>query len=550
MSEVEHCDVLCVGSGAGGLSAAIAAGHLGASVTVVEAADRLGGAAAYSGGQVWVGNTDRAKEAGIEDSEEDVGRYLEWLSEGRAEASLRDVYVSRGAEAIRFLRRCGVPLGVVSGMPDYYFPAAPGSKAEGRIHEIEPWDERGLGELADLVATSPYGAGWLSTQDRVDCGGQAPTSELEERRRVHVERGERCGGPGLAAALAASAAAAGAAFHTRTRAIRLLVDGDRVSGAIVTDAGGEREIRAAAGVILATGGYDWDVRRMEDLDRLPRVHSMAPATTRGDHFDLAEPLGGALAVVRQPHTSGTVFGTHTPGEDSEGRPVFRYFTPGLPHSIVVNSTGRRFADDSFHMTLVAGIAAESGGAAPNWPAWVITDQSYHDKYPFGAIAPGAAVPDGISETASDLAGLAADAGIDPEGLVDEVHRFNGFCDRGEDADFGRGSLPYTLALHGDRRMPNRNLGAILKPPFRAFPLSRVGVNCPAAGLVTGPDGAVHDREGEEIPGLYAAGNCSAQLDIGAGYNSGMGNQRGLLYGYLAASALSGSSSAQIERNPR
>jgi hypothetical protein len=195
------------------------------------------------------------------------------------------------------------------------------------------------------------------------------------------------------------------------------------------------------------------------------------------------------------------------------------------------------------MTLVAGLAEEADGRATNWPAWVVTDQSYHDKYPFGALAPGSPIPDGMAVSAASPEELGRAAGIDPGALAAEVRRFNEFCASGEDADFGRGSLPYTLALHGDSRMPNPNLGPLEKPPFRAFPLTRVGVNCPAAGLVTGPTGAVRNRDGEDIDGLFAAGNCSAQLDIGAGYNSGMGNQRGLLYGYLAATTLTQIASA-------
>lgn len=110
---MQTCDVLVIGSGAGGLSAAIAAGHSGADVIVVEAANKIGGATAYSGGQVWAGLTDPAREAGIEDSRSDVQAYLEWLSEGSAEPALRDVFIDRGPEAIRFLRDQGVPLTVV-----------------------------------------------------------------------------------------------------------------------------------------------------------------------------------------------------------------------------------------------------------------------------------------------------------------------------------------------------------------------------------------------------------------------------------------------------
>ncbi|MFC9835522.1 FAD-dependent oxidoreductase [Rhodococcus sp. NPDC127530] len=538
MAQIESCDVLVIGAGAGGLAAAIAAAHSGANVIVAEGADKIGGAAAYSGGQVWVGLSDPAAEAGIADSRADVESYLEWLSEGGADPALRQVYIDRGPEAIRFLRERGVPLTVARHSPDYYYPVAPGSKPEGRIHEIEPWDQRQLGALIDRVATSPYGAGWLSTQDRVECGGQAPTPELEVRRLRHMKRGERCGGPGLAAALAKSAADHGATFFTSTRAVRLLSGSGRVTGAIVRDASGEREIQARFGVIIATGGYDWNAEKQWELDKISGLKSMAPITTRGDHFKLTREFSAAVAVVRQPHTSGAVFGTHTPGEYRDGEPVFRYFTPGLPHSIVVNAAGRRFADDAFHMSLVEGVSGGRANGRHNWPAWVIVDQAYLDKYPVGAIAPGGPIPAGMAIFGDTIEEMARAAGIDGDGLAAELRRFNEFAATGVDRDFGRGTLPYTRALHGDPRMPNPNLGALAEPPFAAFPLTRVGVNCPAAGLVTGINGEVRDEAGRLIPGLYAAGNCSAQLDIGVGYNSGMGNQRGLLYGYLAATAIS------------
>ncbi len=537
MADAVSCDVLVIGSGAGGLSAAITAGYAGADVVVAETAEKIGGTTAYSGGHLWVGLTDQAARAGVDDSATDVNAYLEYLSEGRADPSLREVFVSQGPDAIRFLGERGVPIMLVRGAPDYFYPVAPGAKPEGRIHEIEPWDERQLGDLLDRVATSPYGAGWISTQDRVDAGSQAPTAELTARRNRHFERGERCAGPGLSGALVHAASLNGASFSTGARVVRLHWDGSRVSGATIREQGREREIAVRRGVILATGGYDWNPERLSALDQVHDLESMAPDTTRGDHFDLTEPLGAAIAIMRQPHTSGAVFGTRTPGEQIDGRPAVRSYTPGLPHSIVVNSLGRRFADDAFHVSLIGGVVGGPDRMTPNWPIWVIADQQYIDKYGIGAVGPGKPVPDGMAQVASTLEELASAAGIDTTGLIDEVGRFNRFSELGRDEDFGRGSRPYTRVLRGDPRMPNPNLGALESPPYYAFPLSRVGVNCPAAGLVTGREGEVLDGSGTAIPGLYAVGNCSAQRDIGAGYNSGIGNQRGLLYGYLAANAL-------------
>lgn len=536
MAEAETCDVLCVGSGAGGLAAAITAGDAGARVVVVEKAGTLGGSTAYSGGQIWAGPTHLAAEAGIEDSAEDVSSYLEFLGEGTSDPDMRQAFVAGAAEAVRFICEKGVPLTVVRGLPDYFYPDAPGSKAEGRIHEVAPFEERRLGALVDRVAVSPYGTGWVTSQDRVDCGGQAPNPEIAERRRGHVERGERCAGAGLAAALVKAAADCDAEFHTGASAVRLATDGERVVGAFVRDGEGERKIVADRGVVLATGGYDWNETILQDLEQLGGIGSMAPPSIEGDHVALAGALGARIAVPRPPHASGVAFGFHTPGEIHDGRPAYRFFTPGLPHSIIVNAAGRRFADDSFHPDLIAAMSREDGmrRGPVNWPAWLIVDQSYRDKYQLGAVPPGAELPDGLAISAPTVAGLAEAVGIDRDGLVAEVERFNGFCAGGHDADFGRGAIPYTRVLNGDARMPNPNLGPLDRSPYLAVELSRVGFNLPAGGLATDGRGAVRSLRGETIPGLFAAGNAAAQLDVGAGYNSGIGIQRGLLYGFLAA----------------
>ncbi len=537
MTDDEVCDVLCVGSGAGGLAAAIAAGHAGAEVIVVEKAAKLGGATAYSGGQIWAGATHVARAAGIVDSAADTTAYLDFLGEGLADANLRDVFVSRSPEALEFLTGQGVPLTVVRGLPDYYFPLAPGSKPEGRIHEIEPWPAGRLGSWADRVALSPYGSGWVTSRERVDAGGQAPSAEIAARRAKHLERGERCAGAGLAAALVHAAFANHVTFRTDTRAVELIADTNGVTGLVVEDGQGRRRIRARGGVVLATGGYDWHPDFMRRWDQVTQSESMAPRTIEGDHLTMAVAVDAAIVAARRPDTSGVLFGMHTSGDLVDGHPAFRYFVPGLPHSVVVNAAGRRFADDAFHPSLVAGIAEQRGGTQPNWPAWLIVDQAYVDKYGLGALPPGSDIPPAMATQGASPEKLAAAAGIDLKGLPAEIAAFNCSCAAGADNDFQRGTRPYTRILNGDARMPNPNLGALHVPPFYAVPLTRIALNGPSAGLLVDADSQVLSIAGAAVPGLYAAGNAAAQVDIGPGYNSGIGNQRGLLQGYLAALAI-------------
>jgi 3-oxosteroid 1-dehydrogenase len=168
---------------------------------------------------------------------------------------------------------------------------------------------------------------------------------------------------------------------------------------------------------------------------------------------------------------------------------------------------------------------------------LIVDQNYRDKYMLGSVAPGQPLPDGMAVAGGTLREIAETVGIDAAGLEETVARFNGFCASGVDEDFGRGSMGYGSQMFGDRRMPNPNLGPIDKPPYVAIKLTRIAMNTPAAGLRIDGDGAVQSVRGDTIPGLYAAGNAAAQLDIGAAYNSGMGNMRALLYGYIAAKAI-------------
>jgi 3-oxosteroid 1-dehydrogenase len=157
-----------------------------------------------------------------------------------------------------------------------------------------------------------------------------------------------------------------------------------------------------------------------------------------------------------------------------------------------------------------------------------------DKYGMLPAWPGQPLPEGLAVRAESLATLAQQVGIDPVGLEATVSRFNGFCATSVDLDFGRGTVPWGRLMTGDPRLPNPNLGKLETPPYYAVKLERVTMGVPTAGLAIDTAGRVLRPNGEAVSGLYAAGNSAAWLDIGGGYNSGIANTRGMLYGYLAA----------------
>ena len=181
--------------------------------------------------------------------------------------------------------------------------------------------------------------------------------------------------------------------------------------------------------------------------------------------------------------------------------------PGLPHSLVVNRAGKRFGDEAFFHSYVAAMYTFDGSRQqfPNWPAWLVFDEDFREKYPIGPIA-GAPLPPGMAMTADSLEELAKLIGVEGDGLVATVDRFNSFCETGVDEDFGRGR-PWSRTCLGDPAMtPNPNLGPVAEAPFYAITLGRVGTGLASAGLHTTPTAQVVDVDGSPIPGLYAVGN--------------------------------------------
>jgi 3-oxosteroid 1-dehydrogenase len=525
-------DVVCVWSGAGGMGAALAAAAAGASVLVIEKGPRLGGTTAYSNGEIWVGANDLAKEAGMPDSPEETRKYLDYLSEGVASPQMRDNFIERSREALRFLRGCGVELQVVHGLADYYFGEVPGAVSEGRYLEAAPFEQKQLGELADLVLISPHETSWVTNDETVATAGEP--IETMKLAAGHQERGELCGGAALIASLMKAGAERGVEFRTSSSAIRLITDDGRVTGVRVRGPSGDYVVRARRGVVLATGSYDHNDTFLKAFELHDDIKGLAPTTVTGDHIVLAGQVGAAVVKTRLPHVSPMFLGFHTPGNEDNGVPKYRYSMTSMAHSIIVNRRGLRYSQTWLAPHISTAInQTDENGETPNWPTWQILDQNFRDKFPLGDVPPGADLPEGMAATANTIRGLAEIAGIDPDGLEYTVDRWNKFCDRGVDEDFNRGTSPFEKAFFGGE------LGRIDRPPFVAVKQSRVSANIGSAGLHINTDAQAIRLTGEPIPGLFVTGMSAATTDIGARYQSGTGISRGITYGYVAAQKMLG-----------
>ncbi|MDR2280251.1 MAG: FAD-dependent oxidoreductase, partial [Gordonia sp. (in: high G+C Gram-positive bacteria)] len=147
-------DVIVVGSGAGGLTAALAAADRGLSTLIIEKADVYGGSTALSGGGVWIPNSPQLGRIGIVDSRESVRGYLDSIVGDHVPSANLDAFIDEGPKMMAFLDRSPhLKFQWCTGYSDYH-PENPGGRPEGRSVEPLPFDIRALGEDADLLRSA------------------------------------------------------------------------------------------------------------------------------------------------------------------------------------------------------------------------------------------------------------------------------------------------------------------------------------------------------------------------------------------------------------
>jgi 3-oxosteroid 1-dehydrogenase len=249
-----------------------------------------------------------------------------------------------------------------------------------------------------------------------------------------------------------------------------------------------------------------------------------------------------------------MLGFHVPGEEQEeGVPLWRGALPflGLPHTIVVNRAGKRFSDEAFYRSVYSALDIIDGGTQthPNFPCWAVFDSQAREKYPFGSVMPGQPLPEAMSVKADSITELALKIGVDAQGLANTISTFNGYCQRGDDPEFRRGTRPWGATMCGDAaQKPNANLGPLLKAPFYAVQLHRMaGGGIASTGLLADHHCRAIDWNNQPIEGLYVAGNSMARMDNGAVMQSGITNARGLTHGYLAGRHAAGKPSDLLQK---
>lgn len=540
MSETVHVDAAIVGSGIGGISAAIAAHELGLRAVVVEKGELVGGASAASGGQVWVGANHVMERLGLEDSVEDTLRYVTELA--RVDDAIFEPAVARQwVESARVVVRRLEELGVIewetiAGYHDYYWPSVPGSRADGRYLTGALFAGQRLAAERKRLMPAPSWPVGVTYREMFEWGGQVSRTHWDwDIVRQRQEDDMLTFGQGIMASLIASALERGIEIRSSHEVTELLTDGDTVVGVRCSTPDGEFDLLGP--VILATGAHDWS-DDAEQYTLIPRedAGSVAPMTLTGDGIALGSAVGADVLSVAS-WAAPVVPGYQLPHPEFPGDTGFRMcWEQSMPHSFLVNRRGERFCDDAFHPAVArATLTRDEHGELPNLPFFMIWDDEHHRRYGLGPALPGEPYPEGLVTTAPALGELARLLDIDAEELEATAERFNRSAAEGLDPDFGRGANRATEKFRGDTSHPvNPNVAPVSTPPFHGMRMKLVSTGITAAGVRSGLHGRALRADGTEIRGLYAVGECSARTAGGGGYNSGYSLSRAMTFGWLAA----------------
>ncbi|MEM1434587.1 MAG: FAD-dependent oxidoreductase [Pseudomonadota bacterium] len=530
-------DVVILGAGASGLCAALTAYEQGAEVLLLEKSDLVGGTAAISGGVIWAPDNPVMRRAGLSDSAAAARAYFESLAPGQLDPPVLDAFLDHCSETLAFLEReAPLEFSLLEGYPDYYLDRPGALEGGGRALDNGLFSFLELGEWRERVRHngSPYPLMLRETP----LGGATGAVDPQELAR-RVANDERGFGQALIGGLLKACLDRGIEPQLETDVLRLHRSGDRIAGVVIRADDGEQVIHARHGVLICTGGFEWNEQLRTTFLKGPLTHPASPPTNQGDGLKLAMEAGAQLGNMTSAWWAPTLA---IPDDEWFGE---QRATPVLlertaPHSIIVNRAGKRFCNEAANYSALAGAfhyQDPNAYATVNLPCWVLFDAQYRERYPVGPLQPGEPLPDWI-HTAPTLSALAQALGIDGAALENTVRQFNADVAAGADTQFQRGASPYDR-FYGDRSRPGAaaTLGPLEQAPFFAIEL-KIGALGTNGGPRTDAEGRVLNQQGAVIPGLYAAGNAMAgptgPVYAGAGGTLGPALTSGYLCGRAAA----------------
>ncbi|NHO66671.1 FAD-dependent oxidoreductase [Aestuariicella hydrocarbonica] len=555
ITETLETDVVVIGSGGAGMTAACVAALHGMDVLLTEKTEYFGGTTAWSGGGIWVPGNSLAKAQGIADDKALARQYICDSIGDSVRTDLVDAFLEQAPAMVDFLRaNTAVDFTLQEGFADWH-PEVAGFTPSGRLLSPQEFNGLVLGEhfarlrppLQEFNAPGGFMVG-LGDMPHIANARKSLKSfwyllKLLLRFGVDKLRYGRSTrltmGNALAARLCKSCVDAGVNLWNNAPMRQLLIEGGVVRGVIIDHGGELLTVRARRGVIMATGGFSANEEMRRDYIPFADQHvSLVPEGNTGDGIQAGLDQGGRFDGDNISN-AGWVVVSLLPQPDGSLRKFPHLFLDrGKPGCIAVNQQGQRFGNES------ATNLVEPMHRTGSVPAYLLCDHNFIKKYGLGLVRPGGIglnnmLEQGYLAHAETLDDLARQLGIDPDALVCTIGQFNTMAARGEDTDFGRGSFPADVSMGDVSHTPNPCLGPILTPPFYAVTIFP-GDSTTTVGLRVDAKARVLDANDNPIPGLQAIGLDMNSLWRGKAPGNGANNTLSLTFGYVAARALADS----------
>lgn len=547
-------DVIVVGSGGAGMTAATVAARLGLEVLLIEKTPYFGGTTALSGGGIWVPCSPQAQAAGVADDAELALTYVREVVGPTLREDLARAFLANAPKMVDYLQsNTTVQFALQPGFADWH-PQAHGFSASGRLLTPVDYDGRELGPmfqllrppltefnapggmmigLGDMAHATRFTKSFASFAHMARLAGRYAVDRLRYPRGTRLTMGNA-----LAARLLKSAADAGVELWRNAPMERLIVEDGAVRGAMVQRNGRTVPVRARRGVVLASGGFSANAQMRREYIPFAEHHvSIVPEGNTGDGLNQALQLGAQFDGENLSNAGWVVVSVHRRPDGSLAKFPHLYLDRGKPGCIAVNARGERFGNEA--TTNLVQPMHQSASV----PAHLICDDRFIHKYGLGLVRPGGLglkrlVREGYVLSAPTLEALAQKIGVDPQGLVRTVETFNGYAAKGEDPDFQRGADKADFFMGDPEHKPNPCLGPIAQGPFYSVTIYP-GDTTTTVGLKVDDQARVVRADGAPIPGLHAIGLDMNSLWRGRAPGNGGNNTLSLTFGYIAARTLAG-----------
>ncbi len=543
-------DVVIMGSGAAGLTAALVAAKAGNTVAVLEKANHFGGTTAISGGGIWIPVSPQAKAEGVDDSIETARNYVLGVVGNRAERALIDAYLNNGPEMIEWLAANSETVFQISPPSSDWYPEVSGAVDFGRLLAPSEYDGKKLGknfdrlqkprqefnapggmmiDLFDLpyIAKLPSpGALWYMAKIAIRFA-------LDKRK---LGRGSRLTmGNALAARLLHSAIDAGVDLYEATPVEGLVTADGKVTGVRATVKGISTEIAANKGVILASGGFSANAEMRKAYIPFAQQHvSILPYENTGDGILSAQSAGAVMGAENHVNAVWAVVSKRTRADGYIER-YAHLIDMSKPGCIAVNKAGQRFGNEaSVHFV-------EAMHATGTVPSNIIANAKFVKKYGMGLVLPGGGkikemVACGYMKTGKTLAELAAQIGVDAAGLEATAAKVNADAAAGKDTQFGKGETQIDIEIGDPKHTPNACFGPLGDGPYYAIEIFP-GDGSTTVGVKIDDQCRVIGQNGAPIAGLYAAGLDANSIWQGKSPAHGCNVGPAMVTGYIAGKSL-------------